>query len=663
MEFLRQLTWFKMAWLIAKFYMGFVMIMNISTILTFLVTLLVSLTWKMIKKVALVDLFYEGFGSVVDGEVIHTVVEAVREAHEATRPVEPPSWWEEAYVWLMDMAMDNFDVLRICLVMVAGLLVLLAVKRLVWRRAKRLVYTMKGFHCEAMVEGSEFGSGDIPSFQIPMYRAGIFVSTFLGYGVRVDNTLCVPTHVVNLARGGQLMADTWILPRTGILSKLHPDVTYYYLPEKTWSVLATSKPKVGPVMAAVVVSCAGPDGVSHGHLRQTPDLGQVTYSGSTLPGFSGAAYFNGDVLFGMHTGVACERNIGVAAHLLQFEAREAFGQMEYKGESPLNDKTHDKVLKTQNRVVTWKSSDILEKAKKLWGPAGSSWADEVEREFGEYENAADPLDEIISELDDASKRKILAKLMNSTEKVVVMGQAPVTATMEWEKENPMHVLMENLVATVNEQETIIRRHGAEINGLKAKVANLEKKRTFAVNESGLRDCLKSAGDKLVSAANSIGNAIVKVAEEVSPVREGEKDEIEMQEITDSVETAEEVGKNLEPDDSQKVYNPTTMKIKCFHCERTFRTMLGLKTHKMVKHESAFKSDFRNPVKMQGNAFLGKRYPSRNLSRTSRSSNDSNQSMSRSANPRGAPYTMEQLKKVLSELLPTMVGQSSEKQQN
>nr|QXV86575.1 hypothetical protein [Solemoviridae sp.] len=94
------------------------------------------------------------------------------------------------------------------------------------------------------------------------------------------------------------------------------DVVCVRISEQEASRLAVRVPKIGPATTTSLVRISGPNGIgSTGSLR--PDnvvFGQYIYTGSTEPGFSGAAYTNGHSVLAIHLGGG-QRNFGYSIRL------------------------------------------------------------------------------------------------------------------------------------------------------------------------------------------------------------------------------------------------------------------------------------------------------------------------------------------------------------
>lgn len=188
---------------------------------------------------------------------------------------------------------------------------------------RSIAYKLRGIDYEAMRPGSKFIDKQIPAFQVEIYDSGLLYSTFVGYGVRIGNYLVVPTHVHVCIRGEMLLStakNSLVLSSSAIRSRLHSDTLYFPLTDTQWSGMGVQKATVPKnTVKTVLVSCAGREGVSSGMLLQTSMVGIYSYTGSTIPGMSGAAYYAGNLVHGIHTGVSGETNVGVSTVLLQKE--------------------------------------------------------------------------------------------------------------------------------------------------------------------------------------------------------------------------------------------------------------------------------------------------------------------------------------------------------
>ncbi|UXD80024.1 hypothetical protein [Myrmica rubra virus 7] len=180
---------------------------------------------------------------------------------------------------------------------------------------RRVVLSLRGIRFEAMQCGSTFMIGTIPGFQVEIYNMGTFADTFIGYGTRIGGMLVIPRHVASLATVLLVKGKKGKMPvtLTPIMSRVQNDIAYYPLTDAQWADLGTIQANVPRQVTNALVSCYGQKGVSNGMLTRSDVVGILRYSGSTLPGMSGAPYAAGNVVHGVHIGVTGTENIGVSA--------------------------------------------------------------------------------------------------------------------------------------------------------------------------------------------------------------------------------------------------------------------------------------------------------------------------------------------------------------
>lgn len=186
---------------------------------------------------------------------------------------------------------------------------------------RRAIMNVRGIQFEAMRPGSTFMVGEKPKCQVEILIPGILMDTHQGYGIRVQNWLVLPRHV--LAGGDLVLAG----PKGKLLvtpqveeSAIHPDVAYLWLEQKQWVTLGVSNASCTPSLSGYA-RCYGPKGYSTGTVNKTRMQGVLKYSGSTVAGMSGAAYVMADKVIGMHTGASGDLNLGVAAALFVSELK------------------------------------------------------------------------------------------------------------------------------------------------------------------------------------------------------------------------------------------------------------------------------------------------------------------------------------------------------
>lgn len=193
-----------------------------------------------------------------------------------------------------------------CGLVAAGGLVYVG-KRIARRWQRRVVVDPLATAPEGIVEGSRLMSGGRPpscqvavAFEDPA-RSGELV--VVGAGLRMEDYLVTPSHCCRYGFA------VWLIGQNGKHVKvdseelvLCPDVSAFYVPAAQWSQLGVAMAKLGPVALGSTVSVVSSADRQHtvGSLQLGQSLGRVFYTGSTLPGFSGAAYMNGNVAVGIH---------------------------------------------------------------------------------------------------------------------------------------------------------------------------------------------------------------------------------------------------------------------------------------------------------------------------------------------------------------------------
>lgn len=183
---------------------------------------------------------------------------------------------------------------------------------------------------EALVEGSELRSAThYPSCQIQLCDQE---NNHIGFGIRVaDSLMVVPTHVWTRFSGRMvsLVGPTAVQMMNyfdGYISKICPDLMYLSVKSQIFVNIGVRRAALRKERGGInLVSCTGFDGVqrtvSMGSTQISKLLGFINYSGSTVPGFSGAAYMSGGTVVGMHSGAVVDANCGVESSLIVEELK------------------------------------------------------------------------------------------------------------------------------------------------------------------------------------------------------------------------------------------------------------------------------------------------------------------------------------------------------
>jgi hypothetical protein len=164
-----------------------------------------------------------------------------------------------------------------------------------------------------MMPGSELQNMKRPNFQVLLSAKIDKVIHQIGCGFLTGNSLCTANHVLSVeemfVQGPNGVA---VIPSSRF-KLLDADVAVATLSPVEISSLGLVSAKLPAnsieahtgVFASVVSATTG----SLGFLEPNRNTGFVTYTGSTLSGFSGAPYFVGRTVFGMHVGGSTQ-NVG-----------------------------------------------------------------------------------------------------------------------------------------------------------------------------------------------------------------------------------------------------------------------------------------------------------------------------------------------------------------
>lgn len=635
---------------ILKVYLLLMIITNISTIAWFLT----GLAWALLQKITLTDFF--------GTNVVHYAREAadiVKEAWVESRPavesakVEVPKASLEWYAGIVSLVL-GFSYLQLAgIFMIATVVILMA-----WN-FRRVSYAVRGIRYEAMQPGSEFRSGDIPKFQIPVYASGLLYSRFQGYAVRVGNALVCPTHVLNQCE--QVLVGKFLISGWEQSVKL-ADVSYALVSEKVFSQLGMAKPSIGKLNGKNLVFCTGVNGTSSGTLTKINTIGMVSYSGSTLPGYSGAAYCDKNTLFGIHTGNSGNGiNVGVSAFFLECEINckwpsyvgESYGA--YHEEGGTNDLLSKKQIRRGNRVG-WDNANILKEMKSAYeqGSIYKSPYEEITEdmmtragawamEFEGADNKAE-VNEILSEMTESQRKAMLRALVGqvTVDKVSYNGQTSnggevvqdVTVTLEY--------------ALLKEEIT----------------ANAESARQReALLLDKVNECVT-----LTNEALTVAKQAMTAVEAVFPLNDRvnllERDLLKVKELTNTRDKILEM--EQQSHDVQVVVNPTPeISFPCEKCNRKFKSKMALMMHNVNKHEEvqgeSATADNVTRIQTRRGPFLGQKKSLR--SKPMKLEREQPQFSLMLENQLKTQIMLERLVNCLESKVPESAGHILEKQQN
>lgn len=202
---------------------------------------------------------------------------------------------------------------------------------------------------EKFVEGSHYRTARMPPFQARVYvqldEDGEFL--FSGNGFQTDAGFVTAFHVILDALKVKIMSPGYNtvvsveefkqVERLGDVALLNRRILGLKTAKLSHEVIGSEGNK------SVMVMIHNGEICSLGNLREYEDFGQVWYHGSTSPGFSGAPYYFGNVVYGMH----------LAAGAVNFGYESAYLNLMIRSESS-EDYFLDKIR--DGRAHKWKIS-------------------------------------------------------------------------------------------------------------------------------------------------------------------------------------------------------------------------------------------------------------------------------------------------------------------
>lgn len=145
----------------------------------------------------------------------------------------------------------------------------------------------------------------LPSFQASIYTLGDDDEYHpKGQGFRYQEYFITANHVIEDTEKVKIIGKDPVIIDSERFTSLEVDVAYVKLTSKEMSVLGLSTCKMAQVVPGSGMFCqvAAFGKRSMGILKPHNSFGFVEYAGSTVAGFSGAPYYTGRMVFGMHTG-------------------------------------------------------------------------------------------------------------------------------------------------------------------------------------------------------------------------------------------------------------------------------------------------------------------------------------------------------------------------
>lgn len=239
---------------------------------------------------------------------------------------------------------------------------------------RRVIIRMRGVYVpESIMANSPFVPGKIPACQIGVYKAGTFTDTFVGYAIRLANdVITMPLHVAQLTDGEMVLKNentsdkVYIGKRTIIETNLISDLCYIKVLHTelvNLKIKNAQLPKTKDLEG--FVSVTGRSGASSGRIGKHQTKGLLEYLGSTLPGYSGAAYMIGNCVYGMHIGAGGTCNLGITfavwlldlPKLFKLEILVEEGSITFSSPSLLGD-FEENMLRGEKSGKSWDFSDI-----------------------------------------------------------------------------------------------------------------------------------------------------------------------------------------------------------------------------------------------------------------------------------------------------------------
>lgn len=251
------------------------------------------------------------------------------------------------------------------------------------KMAVRRIQVFRGVQFESVREGSAFRKAEIPNFQVAIKELGTWTDKHLGYGIRFNEYLVTPCHVVTDS-AGELVKQLYLVGPKGkasvsvniTRSLAVDDLCYVYLESPTWSLLGASKAKWATKAATQHVTCTGASGQSSGRLQKTHVEWMMAYSGSTIPGMSGAAYCFQGMVEGLHQGASGSYNVGFSAVLV---GRELSLLCRSEDTGDTNKDVRVPRFQTGVGAAFWKEMEAMDNLSKKY--ADSKWAEDYAMDY------------------------------------------------------------------------------------------------------------------------------------------------------------------------------------------------------------------------------------------------------------------------------------------
>lgn len=560
------------------------------------------------------------------GQLVKAIVDFSGFKEEEAPPPPPPppplTWWNVTIGMLPAMPGPASIPFTLIGMYLCGAVAILSGGYLLWwvlswmfgNMAREAVYKMRGISYESMRPGSEIAEKGDPSYQVDIVDVGLFSTVHVGHGIRVGDVIVVPTHVVRDVKNqggirGPKNGKIVFYHRNEVIDgQLVGDVSYIPMQSSKLSDLQVAKAPRPGALARKIVSISSRGRGSHGVSTPSNTEGCINYLGSTVPGFSGAAYHDQTRWYGMHTGAGTTSNLGIAAIVICHEVAHLF--------KPESGENHEEYY-----------GAIADRRGRKWYESDANLKDWVDRQM---ENKY--LDTITAETDfDADNlgatyvskkgKRAERKLME-----IIDPSNPISWADEVDFENAAPEKLETMAQTL------------EILAQKARLSASERQLKLNL---GTRVKVKSqnnnGGEVLLGplplaplSMREVDQRIRRSMDAVQTVLMKEIDQIknELTRIGIEVEKLKTSQVVIPPEqqlESSKLGKPREHKgFQC--CGRNFKSELALEAHKRmakehrVATESADPTDFKQRIKTdKTGAFLGKRLPRKKFSRSENTS--------------------------------------------
>lgn len=211
-----------------------------------------------------------------------------------------------------------------------------------WNGSPTILVNGKSYQAGSVVYESMQAGSDLTERAPPPFQ--VFVATetdsgklvLVGSAVRIDDDLYMPTHVwhsrnvwlVSPSIEGKVLRLTneegaFVGPALKAGAEVRDlgfDATVVTVGADVLSSMGIGKPKLGMLhpKGTDMANCINVEReCSAGRLSDATQFGMLSYTGSTKPGHSGAAYFSAGTLYGIHSMSQGGANLGYSAHYMR----------------------------------------------------------------------------------------------------------------------------------------------------------------------------------------------------------------------------------------------------------------------------------------------------------------------------------------------------------